>query len=337
MTKSPPRSTRVAKDLLEAIASGGLRPGDPIDLPELCRRHRVSRTVVREALAELEGKGLVLARPGIGTEVADESSWSLLDPALLGELARVSGNDRLYAEARVLRRAVEPVMAAYAARSASRTERSAILDALRRIAGAVGAQDRASLPVLDELFYEAIGVACGNRLLRSIDRSLSAVRSGQCRLLRHLEIHDPGSLRSKHNLLTLQTGLALAIVRSEPVAAASWSLELASVFVARPTALDESVVATGAGVSQAGAVSPWGKAPDNASPRHKELGATPPDAGVDWPPTVTMRFESDDTDGPAVGMEEPPTSQPMTLRIPILRGLVGRRTGRSVAVPHPDS
>lgn len=333
MTKTPPRSTRVAQDLLAAIASGRLRPGDPIDLPELCRRHRVSRTVVREALAELEGKGLVLARPGIGTEVANETTWALLDPSLLAEMVRQGGANRLMDEARALRRAVEPIMAAYAARAASRTERATILGVLRQIASAVGAQHRSALPSLDEQFHQAIGAACGNRLLRSLDQSLSPLRAGQCQLLRSVESTDPSGLTSPHSLIAIQTALALAIVRSEPVAAASWALELASVHSSSVAthehqddltrALDSEPDTRSVGLQAENRVAAAFTTPRQDSSSHTE---------ADWPPTITMQFEADGFDEQSEVRSEPAEPRTMTLRIPILRELVGRRSGRDKPV-----
>ena len=43
----------------------------------------VSRTVLREALKTLEAKGLVEARPKVGTRVSPTSRWSLFDPQVL--------------------------------------------------------------------------------------------------------------------------------------------------------------------------------------------------------------------------------------------------------------
>ncbi len=43
----------------------------------------VSRTVLREALKTLEAKGLVEARPKVGTKVSPASRWSFFDPQVL--------------------------------------------------------------------------------------------------------------------------------------------------------------------------------------------------------------------------------------------------------------
>lgn len=60
-------------DLLKGkINSGEWRPGDQIlSEPELCEKYGVSRTVVRQALREIELEGLILRRKGKGTFVAE--------------------------------------------------------------------------------------------------------------------------------------------------------------------------------------------------------------------------------------------------------------------------
>ncbi len=89
MKDAPPtrhHGTRVehlAHTLTQDIATGALRPGDRLHYEDLELEYAVSRTVVREALRILEGKGLVEARPHVGTRITDPRSWYLLDPQLL--------------------------------------------------------------------------------------------------------------------------------------------------------------------------------------------------------------------------------------------------------------
>ncbi|QLF71871.1 FadR family transcriptional regulator (plasmid) [Peteryoungia desertarenae] len=51
---------------------------------ELMAEFDVSRTVLREALKTLEAKGLLEARPKVGTKVSRRSRWGLYDPMVLG-------------------------------------------------------------------------------------------------------------------------------------------------------------------------------------------------------------------------------------------------------------
>ncbi len=63
---------QVMDALREAIGDGDLGPGDQLPgEPELCRIFDVSRTVIRQALKELELEGLILREKGRGTFVAE--------------------------------------------------------------------------------------------------------------------------------------------------------------------------------------------------------------------------------------------------------------------------
>lgn len=58
--------------LKEAIENGDFKPGDQLPgEPELCRLFDVSRTVIRQALKELEVEGLILREKGKGTFIAE--------------------------------------------------------------------------------------------------------------------------------------------------------------------------------------------------------------------------------------------------------------------------
>ncbi|MFZ4757188.1 MAG: FadR/GntR family transcriptional regulator [Burkholderiaceae bacterium] len=228
MAKSPSRSALLARELLARIARRELRPGDSIDLTALGRRHGVSRTVVREALADLGGKGLVVARPKVGTTVAPEACWNLLDPLLIAVAIAEPGPDSLLADATELRRVIEPALAADAARDAGRPMRAAVLDAVRAIAGAIGAHDRDALAEADAALYAAMAEACGNRLLRSIDHSLIPVRALHRQRLLAAQMRADGPGPELLHLLSLQTGLGLAIARQDAERAASLAFQLAS-------------------------------------------------------------------------------------------------------------
>lgn len=275
MAKTPSRSALLARELLGRIARRELRPGDPIDLPALGRRHGVSRTVVREALADLGGKGLVVARPKVGTTIASESQWNLLDPVLVGVAIAESGPDSMLHEASELRRVIEPALAADAARDAGRAAQAAILDAVRALAGAVGTLDRDAWAQADAALHAAIAQACGNRLLRSIDHALVPVRTlHRQRLLAAQPAEGPAGPPLLGALAT-QTALGLAIVRRDPERAAAHALALAT--AARP-----------APVEPAAPVRPNAPAaPPRSVPVFSPPGRPDP-AADDWPETETL-------------------------------------------------
>ncbi|MDT0406903.1 FadR/GntR family transcriptional regulator, partial [Streptomyces edwardsiae] len=70
---------QLVQQLGQMIVSGDLGADRPLVPEEIGQRFEVSRTVVRESLRVLEAKGLVSARPNVGTRVRPVSDWNLLD------------------------------------------------------------------------------------------------------------------------------------------------------------------------------------------------------------------------------------------------------------------
>jgi len=85
---TPARALRlhgtIARKLGIAIVSGQYAPGDLLDSEiAASEQFAVSRTAYREAVRILAAKGLVDARPKVGTRVNPQSKWALLDPDVL--------------------------------------------------------------------------------------------------------------------------------------------------------------------------------------------------------------------------------------------------------------
>jgi len=81
--------TGAVKDLVDVlgkeIATGKYEPGVTLPLEqELIDSFEVSRTVVREAIKVLSGKGMVRTARRYGTRVCDFESWRLMDPDVIG-------------------------------------------------------------------------------------------------------------------------------------------------------------------------------------------------------------------------------------------------------------
>jgi GntR family transcriptional regulator len=66
-----PYYAQLIRLIKDRVNSGIWKPGDQIPgEPELCEQYHISRTVVRQALRELEIEGLVIRRKGRGTYIA---------------------------------------------------------------------------------------------------------------------------------------------------------------------------------------------------------------------------------------------------------------------------
>jgi DNA-binding FadR family transcriptional regulator len=163
-------SRRLFEQLAEEIKSGRLAPGERLPTEQaLTRAAKVSRTVVREAVAALRAEGLVITRQGVGAFVSAEPQRApfRIEPERLQSLDDVLN-------VMELRLGVEIESAGLAAERAARADVKAIAAALAAIESAVK-EDRAAVDE-DLGFHRAIAQATGNpefvRFLQFIGRHL---------------------------------------------------------------------------------------------------------------------------------------------------------------------
>ncbi len=97
-----------------SIVGGAFEDGFPTEA-ELSRLYGLSRSVTREAVKMLTAKGLLSARPKVGTVVEPSESWNLLDPDVLRWLLERQFSLGLLRQFSELRLAIEPTAAALAA------------------------------------------------------------------------------------------------------------------------------------------------------------------------------------------------------------------------------
>ena len=163
-------SRRLFEQLAEQIKGGRLTPGARLPTEqELTRAARVSRTVVREAVAALRAEGLVVTRQGVGAFVSAEPQRApfRIDPERMQSLDEILN-------VMELRLGVEIESAGLAAERASRAQVRAISAALDAIERAAASGKTA----VDEdlAFHRAIAEATGNaefpRFLQFIGRHL---------------------------------------------------------------------------------------------------------------------------------------------------------------------
>lgn len=153
----------VVQDLGRSIVRGDFETNTPFPTEaELCSRYGIARPAVREALKTLTGKGLLESRRRLGTRVLPENEWNLLDPDLLSWMLERPFSLRLLIEFTEGRLAFEPVAAALAAASATKSQREAIRAATERMIADGGTLES------DIAFHTAILDASNNKFLRQL-------------------------------------------------------------------------------------------------------------------------------------------------------------------------
>src|SRR5882724_7376983 len=129
--------SQVADRIGALIVRGDVLPGDPLPSEvKICEMLDVSRTVVREAIRTLTGKGLVESRAKSGTRVRPPQQWNQLDPDVLRWRLEASDMDSYLAKLFQLRCAVEPAAAALAATRAGEEDLALIRTAYEGMAAA---------------------------------------------------------------------------------------------------------------------------------------------------------------------------------------------------------
>jgi len=155
-------SARVAR----MITSGELRPGERIPAErDLSEALRVSRATVREALRELELRGLVDRRRGRGTVVSD-TPRPLVSADLFGDL---DASHRVLREVMDLRAVIEPPIAERAASRATLDQVDRLRDLVELATSAVREGVAPERYVeLDVAFHLALAEMTGNPLLERL-------------------------------------------------------------------------------------------------------------------------------------------------------------------------
>jgi DNA-binding FadR family transcriptional regulator len=158
---------KLLNELGRSIVRGDLQPGTPLpNGDDWSAAHGVSRTVLREVVKVLAGKGMVESRPKIGTRIRPRSDWNFLDPDVLGWRFGETVN---FEDARALfelRRAIEPMAASLAAERATPAD----IDALMQVYGEMeqSADDNERFAQWDLSFHQAMLRMTHNELFVSL-------------------------------------------------------------------------------------------------------------------------------------------------------------------------
>jgi DNA-binding FadR family transcriptional regulator len=163
----------VIDEIGRRIISGELPPGNPLPSEmELCTTLGVSRTVLREALRVLAAKGLIDAKPKIGTIVQPTAVWNCLDADVLTWRLQAGDVDTVIRELYELRYLLEPMAAALAAQHAGADDIQQLQQAYIDMEAA--GDDGVKLVEPDVRFHRAIISASGNSLFSSLGHAIGA-------------------------------------------------------------------------------------------------------------------------------------------------------------------
>ncbi|GHA38295.1 hypothetical protein GCM10010372_43020 [Streptomyces tauricus] len=156
------------------IVSGDLGADRPLVPEEIGQRFEVSRTVVRESLRVLEAKGLVSARPNVGTRVRPVSDWNLLDPDIIEWRAFGPQRDDQRRELSELRWTIEPLAARLAAGHGRPEVQQRLTDMVEIMGHAMGQGDALTFSRADAEFHSLLIQVAGNRMLEHLSGIVSA-------------------------------------------------------------------------------------------------------------------------------------------------------------------
>jgi GntR family galactonate operon transcriptional repressor len=192
---------RIVQGLGRQILSGKLQPGEA--LPQPAGVH-ASRTALREAIKVLTSKGLVEARPRIGTRVRARESWQLLDPDVLAWQREGPLRVKFLKDLTEVRSVIEPAAAAMAAARATAADVNAISRAYDEMAAALSSSDAKPRPAsltparlerfvaADRRFHAAIVRASRNDLLEQMAQTVFSALTLSFRVTTSL----PGAARA---------------------------------------------------------------------------------------------------------------------------------------------
>ncbi|MFK8252600.1 GntR family transcriptional regulator [Ancylobacter terrae] len=179
-----PLRRKVLDSLRQSIVHGRLAPGSRLVERDLIERLNVSRTVIREALRQLESEGLIEVVPNKGAVVrkltpAEARELYAIRGVLEGLAARLFCESASPDEIRQLEQALDRVVAAY-----DGDDPGAIIDAKNAFYEVLfqGSRNTILYPMIAALYgriwrWRVLGLAHPNRSERRSDESVASMRA----------------------------------------------------------------------------------------------------------------------------------------------------------------
>jgi DNA-binding GntR family transcriptional regulator len=182
-----PLRRSVTESIRNAITVGRFKPGQRLTERDLCEMTGVSRTLVREALRQLESEGLIRVLPHRGPVVAG------VTPEQAEGIYQV-------------RRELEGLASELFAKRASDSQRAALREAFRQLKAAFQSSDPIVRLNAKNAFYECLVEGSGNEALGQTLRLLNA----RVTVLRATSLKAPGRARESLRELALMVDALLA-------------------------------------------------------------------------------------------------------------------------------
>lgn len=205
---TPSLATQVARELGRRIVAGSYGPGALLEEEAaLGDRYQVSRSVVRDAVKILVGKGLLEVRRGIGTRVRARPQWGLLDDDVLAWHQSAPPSADFLRQLMDLRRVIEPKAARWAAERGSAEALAKIEDAQARMEQEKGSVE--DFVVADAQFHRAILRAADNELLAAMEGVIFSALLNSIRLTNK----DP---RENEDSIPFHRAVTVAIIERDP-------------------------------------------------------------------------------------------------------------------------
>lgn len=195
---------QILHEVGERILCGVFMPGDILPSENaLSDEFKVSRPVMREAIKVLAAKGLVDARPKIGTRVRGREQWNMLDPDILTWSFASREAEQYAIHLSEMRRVLEPEAAAMAALRASPEQVEKIAESF---AGMESFPEETPEHIVHDLrFHQGILEATGNPFIASTGHVIESALMFSFKLSAQIESSRTQSLpRHRDVLVSIQ-------------------------------------------------------------------------------------------------------------------------------------
>lgn len=194
--------------------------------PDLVEQFGISRTVIREAMKCLAGKGLVEIKTRVGTRVKERSNWHHLDTDVMVWYYETGPSVEIMRSIKDLRLALEPEATARAALRRTESDIAAIKSAYEEMASTIG--DVNSNADADLRFHTAIFAATHNMIYSQLIDLIAVGIYANRTLSGHEDIAE-----GQRRALPLHKAILDAILAQDTNAAIKASRNLLEAWLAR--------------------------------------------------------------------------------------------------------